>query len=166
MKKLPFTLSAVVAYDKNLGIGKDNQLLWHLPNDLKHFKNLTSGKTVVMGRKTYESIGRPLPNRQMIILTHNKDFHSEYAEVIHDLAELNNFIAPGEEAMIIGGAEIYKLCLPYIEKIYATEVDAKLNADAFFPKLNPQEWQKISAEHHTPDDKHVYAYTFMTLIRI
>lgn len=162
-QKFPFTLSAVVAFDKNFGIGKDNQLLWHLPNDLKHFKNLTHHKTILMGRKTYDSIGRPLPNRKMIVLTRNQDFQSDYAKVIHDLTELQKFATPGEEIMIIGGAEIYKLCLPYLEKIYATEVAANLVADAYFPAIKPQEWQRIYEEHHAQDDKHQYAYTFVTL---
>jgi dihydrofolate reductase len=165
-EKFPFHLSAVVAFDKNLGIGKNNQLLWHLPNDLKHFKNLTTGKIILMGRKTYESIGRPLPNRRMIVLTRNPDFHSDYAEVIHDLTELSNLVTPDEEVMLIGGAELYQLCLPYIDKIYATLVDAHLDADAFFPKITTTEWQQQDVESHAKDMNHVYAYTFVTLTRL
>lgn len=165
-QKLPFTLTAIVAFDKNFAIGKDNQLLWHLPNDLKHFKNLTLNKTILMGRKTYESIGRPLPNRRMIVLTRNTDFHSDYATVIHNLNELKELITPGNEVMLIGGAELYKLCLPYTDKIYATEVDAHINeADAFFPALKEIEWTRQSEEHHPQDESHNYAYTFVTLTK-
>jgi dihydrofolate reductase len=165
-QKLPFTLTAVVAFDKNFGIGKDNQLLWHLPNDLKHFKSLTLNKNILMGRKTYESIGRPLPNRRMIVLTRNKDFHSDYATVIHDLNKLKDVIVPTDELMLIGGAELYQLCLPYTDKIYATEVDAEIkDADAFFPKLNETAWKRASEEYHSKDEHHNYNYTFVTLTK-
>lgn len=164
-KTFPFNFSAVVAYDQNNAIGQDNKLLWHLPNDLKHFKELTLNKTVLMGRKTYDSIGRALPHRRMIVLTHNKDFTSDYAETIHGLNELNNLLNPDEDMMIIGGAEIYKLCLPYISKVYATLVDAKINADTFFPELNQNEWIRTEEQHHEKDDKHPYNYTFITFKR-
>lgn len=162
---IPYQLSAIVAYDQNFGIGKDNQLLWHLPNDLKHFKNLTLGKTILMGRKTYESIGRPLPNRNMVVLTRNRDFHSEYAKVIHELSELNALVEPNTEVMLIGGAELYKLCLPFTSKIYATEVAADLAADAFFPEINSHEWQSIDTISHPQDANHLYPYTFVTFVR-
>jgi dihydrofolate reductase len=160
-----FNFSAVVAYEENFGIGKDNQLLWHLPNDLKHFKALTLNKVVLMGRKTYESIGRPLPHRRMIVLTRQQDFHSDYAQVIHELSELAQLIQPHEEVMLIGGAEIYRLCFADIHKIYATEVAADLKADAFFPKITAQAWVRQDEERHPRDAQHAYDYTFVTFLR-
>ena len=165
MHTFSFSLNFVVAYSKNRGIGKNNQLLWHLPNDLKHFKSLTLGKPILMGRKTYESIGRPLPGRRMLVLTRQTDFHSDYAEVIHDLSELNTNLRTDKEVMVIGGAEIYQHCLPYAHKIYATEVDALLPADAFFPEVDATLWQKLEVEQHPQDATHAYPYAFVTYVR-
>lgn len=153
----------VVAYSENRVIGDENQLPWHLPNDFKHFKELTLNQTVLMGRKTYESIGRPLPNRKMIVLTRNRDFQSDYATGIHSLNALSSF---KEDLYVIGGAEIYKLILPSADIIYATEVKTKLTGDASFPNLPTTEWQEVSRESHSKDDKHAFDYDFVKYSRI
>ena len=153
----------VVAYSKNHGIGKDNQMPWHLPNDFKHFKALTLNHSVLMGRKTYESIGRPLPNREMIVLTRQPDFQSDYARLIHSLDELHPL---KNDLYVIGGAEIYKLLLPQADIVYATEVNTTINADAFFPELPSSEWLAVSREAHPADDKHAFEYDFVDYQRI
>ncbi len=152
-------LILVVAYSQNRVIGVNNQLPWHLPNDLKHFKALTLNQTIVMGRKTFESIGRPLPHRKMVVLTRDPHFQSDYATTIHDLRDLQAF---EEDLYIIGGAEIYRLLLPQADVIYATEVHTRLDGDAYFPELSPQDWQEIARESHPGDEVHAYAYDFVT----
>ena len=165
MAAFPFEINLVIAYGSNRAIGKDNQLLWHLPNDLKHFKHLTLGKAILMGRKTYESIGRALPGRRMIVLTRKQGFYSDYAEIVHELSELNTLVKAGESLMVIGGAEIYQLCLPFADKIYATEVEASLAGDAFFPVVEGEAWLKQDEAAHPKDDRHAYPYTFITFAR-
>ncbi|MDF2939788.1 MAG: hypothetical protein K0R66_430 [Gammaproteobacteria bacterium] len=155
-------LSGVIAYSLNRVMGKNNQLPWHLPDDLKHFKALTVGKPVLMGRKTYDSIGRPLPNRRNIILSRDKALSIPGCEVIHSLDEL----ASDQEVAVIGGAEIFKMLLPKIETLYLTEVQANIEGDVYFPELNPTEWKELSREHHPADEKHLYALDFVTLQRI
>jgi len=152
-------ISLVVAYSQNRVIGVKNQLPWHLPNDFKHFKELTLNKQILMGRKTYESIGRPLPNREMIVLTRQANFHSDYARTIHNFAAL---LPLQQDLVIIGGTEIYTLLLPQTHIIYATEVKTELEGDAFFPKLDPQIWQETSRESHPQDERHAFAYDFVT----
>lgn len=148
----------VVAYSANHVIGEGNQLPWHLPNDFKHFKDLTLNQTVLMGRKTYESIGRPLPNREMIVLTRNSDFHSDYAKVIHSLDEL---FPLQKDLYVIGGGEIFKMMLPDADIIYATEVKTHIKGDAIFPELSTAEWHEVSREHHFKDEKHAFDYDFV-----
>jgi dihydrofolate reductase len=136
------TLSIIVATARNGVIGKDNQLPWHLPQDLKYFREKTTGKPVIMGRKTFESIGRPLPNRVNIVITRNKDWSREGIIVVHDLAEAikaaSNIREGGSEfeIMVIGGAEIYKSALPKADRIYLTYIDKHVDGDAFFPVLD------------------------------
>ena len=154
--------SLVVAYSQNRVIGVKNQLPWHLPNDLKHFKELTLNQQILMGRKTYESIGRPLPHREMIVLTRQADFHSDYARTIHNLSALRPL---QQDLVIIGGAEIYQLTLPQADLIYATEVKTVLEGDAFFPELDPHIWQETERESHLADERHAFAYDFVTYAR-
>ena len=125
-------VTLIAACAKNRAIGKDNKLLWHLPSDLKRFKRLTTGKTVVMGRKTYESIGKPLPNRKNIILTNNKDLVIEGCEVINSISELNLM----EDIVIIGGEQIYNLFIDYADVIELTLIDKEFEGDAFFPEID------------------------------
>ena len=125
-------VTLIAACAKNRAIGKDNKLLWHLPSDLKRFKRLTTGKTVVMGRKTYESIGKPLPNRKNIILTNNKDLIIEGCETINSISELNLL----EDIVIIGGEQIYNLFIDYADVIELTLIDKDFEGDAFFPEID------------------------------
>lgn len=159
-------VSIIVATSDNQGIGKDNQLLWHLPNDLKFFKRVTSGHTVIMGRKTFESIGRPLPNRRNIVITRQKDFEADGVTKAASISEALRLTADESEVFIIGGAEIYRQTLPLANRIYLTKVSAQLDADAFFPALSPDEWEIKIAEEYPADEKHVYAYSFIIMNRI
>lgn len=144
-------VSIVVAHGPNREIGLDNKLLWHISEDLKNFKKITNGKAIVMGRKTFESIGKTLPNRKNIVLTRDPDFEAPDVDVINDpfmafdLA-LDYDDSDESELMIIGGAEIYNLYLPYVQKIYLTEVNYNGKADAFFPEINISEWKEISSQ--------------------
>lgn len=128
---------------KNRVIGDSNTLIWHLPEDLKRFKQLTTGNAIVMGRKTYESIGRPLPNRRNIIITRDKDYSIEGCEVVNSLEEA--FLITGSDCFVIGGGEIYKQSLSYSEKIYLTLIDKDFEGDTEFPEIN-SEWKKINKE--------------------
>lgn len=160
-------ISLVVAVDQRNGIGKENQLLWHLPNDLRHFKRITTGKTILMGRKTLESIGRPLPNRKNIVLSKQipptQESDLRYCASLEEALELTKF---EEEIFVIGGGNIYKQMLPIATYIYLTKVDATFDADTFFPQLDPTEWQIISSENHPADDKHAFSFTFIEMARV
>ena len=161
----PFrVLGLVVAISSNNAIGKDNQLLWHLPADLKHFKNITSGHTIIMGRKTYDSIGKPLPNRRNIVITRQKGLQIEGIEVVNSLAEALS-LCKQEEVYIIGGAEIYRQAISLCDKIELTRVHQDFDADAFFPELDNAIWKEVWKEDHLPDEKNKFAYTFSTLER-
>ncbi|MEY3678833.1 MAG: hypothetical protein RI924_974 [Bacteroidota bacterium] len=156
------SLEIVVAVDENWGIGKDNQLLWRLPADLKHFKNITSGHPVVMGRKTYESIGRALPNRRNVVISRQTSLQIEGVEVVHSLEEALALLAQEAVVFIIGGAQIYRESVQKVDKIHLTKVHHLFNADAFFPALDPQVWEETNRETHQPDEKNAFSYTFST----
>ncbi|MFD0940833.1 dihydrofolate reductase [Pedobacter boryungensis] len=158
-------ISIVVAISENNAIGKDNQLLWHLPADLKHFKEITTGGTIIMGRKTYDSIGKPLPNRRNIVITRKTDLEIPGVEVVNSLQEALSLCTQENEVYIIGGAEIYKHALTLTNRIYLTTVHQSYEADAFFPELPQNEWQEINQEYHKADEKNSVAYTFSTLER-
>ncbi len=153
----------VVAMSENGVIGHDNKLLWHLPNDLKHFKYVTQGKPIVMGRKTHESIGRALPNRQNIILTHQKDYKAEGCEVVHSVEEALN-VAKGLNVMVIGGGEIYRLFYPQAHCIYQTIVHTTLQGETTFA-FDVKAWEEVAHEEYFQDEKHAYDYSFITLER-
>jgi len=159
-------ISIVVAISENNAIGKDNQLLWHLPADLKHFKNITTGHTIIMGRKTYDSIGKPLPNRRNIIITRQKGLNIEGVEVANSLDEALALCESESEVFIIGGAEIYKQAVAVSHRIYLTRVHQEFEADAFFPDLDNETWTEVEKVDHLPDEKNKFAYTFSTLERI
>lgn len=139
-------LSLIVAKAKNNVIGKDNKLLWHLSNDLKRFKNLTTNHTMIMGRKTFESLGRVLPNRKHVILSHNTDFKvkDENVEIVHSIDELKRYIEGKEEVFVIGGAMIYNLLMPYVTKMYITEIDKDFEGDTVFPPVDHEKWKEIN----------------------
>ena len=154
----------VVAISENNAIGKDNQLLWYLPADLKHFKNITTGHTVIMGRKTYDSVGKPLPNRRNIIIT-RKDITIEGCEVVKSIEDALALCADEKEVFIVGGAEIYKQSIHLTDRIYLTIVHQEFDADSFFPVINYDEWLETEREDHQPDEKNKLPYSFITLDR-
>jgi dihydrofolate reductase len=158
-------LSIIVAVAENHVIGRDNQLIWHLPKDLKQFKNLTTGHPIIMGRKTFESIGKPLPNRTSIIISRNTNFAVEGCIVVNSLenAILEAQKIESEEAFIIGGAEIYKIAMPISDKIYLTRVYHNFEGDTFFPEIDLNNWQETKREMNEVDDKHLYEFAFVEL---
>jgi len=154
-------ISIIVAYDKNKAIGKDNKLCWKQSADLKRFKELTTGKTVVMGRKTFESIGRPLPNRRNIVLT-RQDITIEGVELIKSIDEIKKL---EEDIIIIGGGEIYKSCLILADKIFATEIDCEIEADTWFQKFSENDWMIENIEKHNADEKNEFNYSFINYVK-
>ena len=159
-------ISLIAALDRNRVIGKNNSLPWHLPGDLKRFKKLTEGKAVIMGRKTYESIGRPLPNRLNIVLTQNKDLIAPGITVAHSKEEALEKAAGYEEVFIIGGEGVFKEFMPLAQKMYLTFIDHSFVGDVYFPDFNPQEWREIKKEVFPADAKNPYACEVITLERI
>lgn len=159
-------ISIISAIGKNNEIGKKNALLWDLPADLKHFRETTTGKTVIMGQKTFESIGRPLPNRKNIVLTQDKHFKAEGVVIFYSVEELEKNLSGDEENFIIGGGQIYKIFIEKVDKLYITHVNANFpDADTFFPEIDKDKWREISREEHTADEKNPYAYTFTVYIK-
>ncbi|MBS1652926.1 MAG: dihydrofolate reductase [Bacteroidetes bacterium] len=152
-------ISAIVATDLNNAIGKNNQLLWHLPADLKFFKQITMGCPVIMGRKTFESIGRLLPGRKNIIITRNKSYNVAGAIVVNSIEEAIS-TCNDEKVFVIGGAEIYKMAMPFLNEIYRTLVDHKFEADTFFSEIDTEQYEKTFSEKHNADEKNKYAYCF------
>jgi dihydrofolate reductase len=173
---MSITLSIIVAMANNNAIGKDNQLLWHLPEDLQYFKRTTMGKPIVMGRKTFESIGRPLPGRLNVVITRQQDWQHDGVKVVHTiddalrLAEAQSMIDGIDEVMVIGGAEIYKTALLKADKLYVTRVDADIEGDVFFPEIDQTVWQETQRENHAASDStlktNAYDYAFCVLKRV
>jgi len=150
-------ISHVVAYSNNHVIGKDNQLPWHLPADLRHFKETTLGKTIVMGRKTFESIGRPLPKRKNIVVTRDEDFSVEDVTVEHDLQFLERFIDSTEEVCVIGGGEIFRQTLDATQRLYVTIVDTEIEGDTFYPEI-PADFVQVASSFHPKDEQNDHAF--------
>jgi dihydrofolate reductase len=153
-------ISLIVAKSKNNVIGKNNQLPWRLPADLKHFKNITMGKPIIMGRKTFESIGKPLPGRRNIIITHNKNYVAQGCDVFHSIDDALNALKNEVEVMIIGGANLYAQTMECASRLYLTEIDIEIDGDAFFPRLDLTKWQLVSEQKCAIDQKNQYAYCF------
>ncbi len=165
-------ISAIVAMGENRAIGKNNQLLWHLPADLKHFKAMTTGHTIIMGRKTFDSIGQPLPQRTNIVLTRDPLFSEAGCQKAASLQEAIKWATQKEKnnssssiIFIIGGADIYQQALPFLQRIYLTLVHCSVEGDVFFPELNMREWQETAREDHAADENNKYAYSFLQLER-
>lgn len=159
-------LSMIAAMAQNRVIGKNNQMPWHLPDDLKFFKATTQGKTVVMGRKTFESIGaRALPNRRNVVITRNTNYEATGAEVFTGIDSALDTCHQENEVIIMGGGQLYEQILPYANKLYLTLVNTQVNGDAFFPAWDTDAWQEIDRTHHEKDEKHAFAFDFVTLIR-
>ncbi len=158
-------LSFIVAMDRNRLIGNNNQLPWHLPADLSHFKQTTMGKPILMGRKTWESIGRPLPGRLNIVLTRTPGLEIDGVEVVHSLPQALALLEPAAELMVIGGSGIYQMLLDKVERIYLTQVDAEFEGDCWFPEIDMGQWQESEVVVHPADEKNRYDCRFITLQR-
>lgn len=158
-------LSIIVATDQKNGIGKNNQLLWHLPKDLQFFKKTTSGHPIIMGRKTFDSIGRALPNRRNIVISRQTDLIISGVEVFSNLADAIA-ACEEEEIFVIGGGEIYKQALPLANKIYLTKVEHQFDAAIFFEDLDLEDWTIIFKEDHEKDEKHLYDFSFYILEKL
>ena len=161
-------LSIVVAKAKNNIIGKDNKLLWHLPEDLKRFKQLTTGHVIIMGRKTFESLGRVLPNRKHVIFSKNPDFKVDdpNVEIINSMLQIQEYIENEEENFVIGGAMIYNLLMPYVKKMYVTEIDKDFDGDTFFPKIQENLWKEVKREKGNIDGLSEFEYDYVEYERI
>lgn len=157
----------IAAAAENNALGKDNDLLWHLPDDFKRFKKLTTGHKIIMGRKTFESFPKPLPNRTHIIITRDRNYIVTHPEcvVVHSLEAALQLVKKDTNSFIIGGGEIYKQGEPYVNKIELTRVHANFEADTFFPEVDENIWKLITEEYHPKDDKHTYDFTYLTYAR-
>jgi len=151
--------------DRNNVIGKDNDLPWRLSADLKHFKAVTMGKPIVMGRKTHESIGRPLPGRKKIVMTRSSGYVAEGCTVVHSLDDAFQAAGDADEVMIMGGSAIYDQSLTRADRLYITEVNADVEGDVYFPEFNKSEWVEIERENYSADEKNNFDYSFVILER-
>ena len=158
-------LSIVVAMGGNRLIGKDNHLPWHLPADLAFFKKLTTGNTILMGRKTFDSIGRPLPSRRNIIITRNTNIEITGCEVVNSIEEALSLVQGETEVMVIGGAKLYQQILPIADRLYITQIEGEFDGDAYFPSYNEAEWSQISIDSREPDENNHHKYHFITFDR-
>jgi dihydrofolate reductase len=158
-------VSIIAAMDRNRLIGNNNQLPWHLPADLAHFKRVTMGKPIIMGRKTFESIGRPLPGRSNIVLTRSINFQADGVMIAHSVEEALKQAGGASEVMIIGGSSIYELFLPEADRLYLTCVEDSYEGDAWFPEFDSDQWRVVASEAHTADEKNSSAYRFVTCVR-
>lgn len=155
-------LSIIVAKAKNNTIGKDNKLLWHISDDLKRFKEITTDHNIIMGRKTFESLGGVLPNRKHIIFSQNPDFkvNNENVEIVHSMLQIQQYIEDENENFVIGGAMIYNLLMPYVTKMYVTEIEKDFEGDTFFPRINDEIWEEISREEGPEDSENNFKYEY------
>jgi dihydrofolate reductase len=161
------TLTAIAAVAQNGIIGNNNDLIWRLPDDLKHFKTLTKGHTIIMGRKTWESIGaRPLPHRKHIIITRNLEYDAPGAEVVCTIDEAIELARGDVQPFIVGGGEIYKLAMPFVKRLELTIVHHDFQGDTKFPDIDMDAFMEVEKEFHPADEKHEYDFTFLKLDRI
>jgi dihydrofolate reductase len=159
-------ISLIAALTKNRVIGRNNDLPWRLPDDMKYFMETTKGHHVIMGRKNYESIPakfRPLPNRENLVLTRQKNYNAPGCKLIHTLEDGIEFARKAKETelFIIGGSEVYQLALPYATHLYLTEIEAELDGDAHFPDVDYSQWKQVSRNHHLSDDRHKFSFDFV-----
>ena len=161
-------LSIIVAKAKNNIIGKDNALIWHIPDDLKRFKQLTTGHTIIMGRKTFESLGRVLPNRHHVVLCKNTKLHvnNENVEIVNDISMLEKYIKDSEENFVIGGATIYKQLMEKCSKMYITEINKDFEGDVLFPEIDKNEWKIVKREKGPKDEENSFDYEYVTYEKI
>lgn len=158
-------IAIVAAVARNRVIGRGNALPWRLPDDLKHFKRLTLGHPIVMGRRTWESLPGILPERRHVVVTRDPTYRAPGAEVVHSLDEAVA-AAGADEVLVVGGAELYAQALPFAQRLYLTLVEADVEGDALFPVLDPTQWREVGREPHPADDRHAYPFSFVTLERV
>jgi len=158
-------LSIVVAMDDNRLIGKGNGLPWHLPADLAYFKKITTDNSILMGRNTYDSIGKPLPNRRNIVITRNSEISIKGCEVVNSIEKALSITKDEEEVMIIGGANLFEQLLPNVSRLYITHIEGEFEGETYFPNYDENEWLEVSRESHQPDEKNKYAYQFSIMDR-
>ncbi|OIQ21823.1 MAG: diacylglycerol kinase [Flavobacterium sp. MedPE-SWcel] len=159
------TITLIAAAAENNALGKDNKMVWHLPDDFKHFKKLTTGHAIIMGRKTLESMNGPLPKRTNIVITRQKDYTYDGCTIVHSLDEALAVCNNDDEVFIIGGGEIYKQAIDKADKIELTRVHTTTDADAYFPEIDTIKWQLTKEEYHSKDEKHKLDFTFQTWIK-
>ncbi|WP_240032161.1 dihydrofolate reductase [Psychroflexus aestuariivivens] len=159
-------VTMIAAAAENDALGKNNDLVWHLPDDFKRFKKITSHHHIIMGRKTFESFPKPLPNRTHIVITRQKNYEKPGCIVVHSLEKALEFCTSESEVFIIGGGEIYKQAMPFADKIELTRVHAEFEADTYFPKIDKSEWKLVNESFHAKDELHNYAFTYQTFIKI
>ncbi|MBK8398078.1 MAG: dihydrofolate reductase [Leptospiraceae bacterium] len=160
------TLSIIVACTENYVIGANNSMPWHLPADLKHFKSLTTGHTIIMGRKTYESIGKPLPNRRNLVISRNSLFKADGVEIFSSLESAIENSREEDECFLIGGGELYKKAIVFADRIYLTRIHTNLEGDTFFPEINLDKWKLSSESFLAKDDKNSYDLNFQLYEKI
>lgn len=158
-------LTIIAAAAENNALGKDNDLVWHLPDDFRRFKRLTSGHHIIMGRKTFESFPNLLPDRKHVIITRKTNYHPENTIVVHSLEEAIRISKLDEQPFIIGGGEIYKIAMEKAEKIELTRVHGEFEADTFFPEIDETKWKLVKEEFHEKNDRHKYSFTYLTYER-
>ncbi|WP_034259498.1 dihydrofolate reductase [Altibacter lentus] len=158
-------ITLIAAAGENNELGKDNDLVWHLPDDFKRFKQLTTGHHIIMGRKTFESFPKPLPNRTHVVITRNQAYQKDGAVVVHSLDEALLKASGDAQPFIIGGGEIYKMSMAIADRIELTRVHGSFDADAFFPEIPLNDWELIKEVHHEKDERHAYAFSYQTWMR-
>ena len=161
-------LSIIVAKAKNNTIGKNNNLLWNIPDDLKRFEELTTGHTIIMGRKKFESLEQVLPNKKHVIFSQNPDFEVNYpnVEIVHSMLQIQEYIENEEENFVIGGAMIYNFLMPYVKKMYVTEIKQEFDGDAFFPIIDSEKWKETSRTTGIKNEENNLDYDFVTYEKI
>ena len=157
-------ITIIAAAGSNNELGKDNDLVWHLPKDFKRFKKLTTGHHIIMGRKTFQSFPKPLPNRVHIVITRNTNYHPEGAIIVHSMTEALELSKDDDQAFIIGGGEIYKIGMEIADKIELTRVNGSFEADTFFPEISSENWKLASEEFHLKDEKHKFDFSYQTFV--
>ena len=155
----------IAAVAENNALGKNNDLLWHLPNDFKRFKEITSGHYIIMGRKTFDSFPKPLPNRTHVIISRQNNLEKEGCIVVQDLEKALAVCPKNEDIFIIGGGEIYKQFMPFADQLDITRVHNSFDADVYFPEIDPETWELTTEIVHLKDEKHLFDYSFQTFVR-
>ncbi|NEV93832.1 dihydrofolate reductase [Psychroflexus sp. YR1-1] len=158
-------ITMVAAAAENNALGKDNELVWHLPDDFKRFKAITSHHHIIMGRRTFESFPKLLPNRKHIVITRQREYEKEGVIIVHSLEDALKVSYDQDDVFIIGGGEIYKQAMPYADKIELTRVHDTFDADAYFPEIDESKWKLIQSEYHEKDERHKHDFTYLTYVK-